>query len=98
MVASGEFEKARSAHKSLGEAAKALQQGESAAALAAAEKAEANNPGFYQNAWLRGLALLGSGRNVESVAAFEAALAAQPAFQSEKQEIETSLQRAKMKQ
>jgi len=98
MLASGEFEKARSAQRSLGEAARALQQSDAAAALAAAEKAEANNPGFYQNARLRGLALLGSRRNSEAIAAFESALAAQPAFQVEKLEIETWLQRAKIKQ
>ena len=98
MLTSGEFERARSAHKSLGEAARALQQSDAAAALAAAEKAEANNPGFYQNAWLRGLALLGSERNAEAITAFETALAAQPAFQSEKQKIGTRLQQAKIKQ
>jgi len=97
MLASGELEKARSAHRSLGEAARALQQSDVAAALAAAEKAEANNPGFYQNARLCGLALLGLGRNPEAIAAFETALAAQPAFQTEKQEIESWLQRAKIK-
>src|SRR5262249_41094120 len=94
MLASGEFEKARSAQRSPGEAARALQQSDAAAALAAAEKAEANNPGFYQNATLRGLALLGSRRNSEAIAALESALAAQPAFQIEKQKIETWLQRA----
>lgn len=98
MLMSGEFERARSAHKSLGEATRALQQSDAAAALAAVEKAEANNPGFYQNAWLRGRALLGSERNAEAITAFETALAAQPAFQSEKQEIETWLQKAKIKQ
>ena len=98
MLRSGEFARARSAHQSLGEAARALQQGDAAAAVAATERAEANNPGFYQNAWLRGRALLGAKRSAEAITAFETALAAQPAFQSEKQEIETWLQQAKIKQ
>jgi predicted choloylglycine hydrolase len=98
MLTSGEFEKARSAQKSLVEATRAMQQSNAAAALAAAERAEANNPGFYQTGWLRGLALFGLGRNAEAIAAFETALAAQPAFLSEKQEIETWLQQAKIKQ
>lgn len=97
MLASGEFEKAREAKEALGAAARALQLRDEKTALEAAERAEANNPGFYQNAWLRGLALLGSGRNDEAIAAFEAALAAQPAFQSERQEIETWIQQARIK-
>src|SRR5262249_34660661 len=97
MLASGEFERARSADTSLGEAARALRRGDAAAALAASGRAEANNPGYYRNAWLRGVALLGLGRNAEAIAAFEAALAAQPAFKSDKQEIEAWLQKARIK-
>ena len=94
MLASGEFEKAKLAHKSLKEAQRALKSNDAQTALAAAEKAEANNPGFYQNAALRGRALLALNRSTEAAKAFEAALAAQPAFLSERQEIESLLKQA----
>ena len=94
MLASGEFEKAKLAHKSLNEAQRALNNNDAQTALTAAEKAEANNPGFYQNAALRGRALLALNRSPEAAKAFEAALAAQPAFLSERQEIETLLKQA----
>lgn len=94
MLASGEYEKAELAHKSLVEGQHALQRRDAEAALAAAEKAEANNPGFYQNAALRGKALLLLQRNPEASTALEAALGAQPAFQSEKLEIESLLKQA----
>lgn len=95
MIASGEFEKAKLAHKALQEGRQALKKADAQTALAAAEKAEANNPGFYQNADLRGRALLLLGKNDEGIKALEAALAAQPAFQSEKQDIESLLQQAR---
>ena len=91
MLASGEFEKAKQAHKALQESARALKRNDAQAALAAAEKAELNNPGFYQNTVLRGRALRALNRNEEAVKAFEAALAAQPAFLSEKLEIQGML-------
>ena len=91
MLASGEFEKAKQAHKALQESARALKSNDAQAALAAAEKAELNNPGFYQNTVLRGRALRALNRNEEAVKAFEAALAAQPAFLSEKLEIQGML-------
>jgi tetratricopeptide (TPR) repeat protein len=94
MLASGEFEKAKQAHKALQEAARALKNSDAQAALDSADKAEGNNPGFYQNAALRGRALLALNRNEEAVKAFEAALAAQPAFLSEKTEIEGLLKQA----
>ena len=94
MLASGEFEKAKQAHKALQEGARALKNSDAQAALTAADKAETNNPGFYQNAALRGRALLVLNRKAEAATAFEAALAAQPAFLSEKKEIESLLKRA----
>lgn len=94
MLASGEFEKAKLAHKALNEGQQSLKKGEAQAALTAAEKAETNNPGFYQNATLRGRALLALNRPTEAVPAFEAALAAAPAFLSEKLEIENLLKQA----
>jgi hypothetical protein len=94
MLASGEFEKAKTAQKALVEGRRALKNRDATAALAAAEKAEANNPGFYQNADLKGRALLLLGRNAEGIQALQAALTAQPAFQSEKTDIASLLKQA----
>lgn len=95
MLASGEFEEARESRKLLTEGWRALLAGDLQTALSDAEKAETLNAGFYQNAALRGRALLGLGRNGEALQAFQAALAAQPAFASEKQELEELSNRAK---
>lgn len=94
LLTSGEFAKAKEAHLALLAGQVALKKSDAAAALAAAEKAEANNPGFYQNATLRGRALLALNRPAEAAPAFAAALAAQPAFQTEKLELESLLKQA----
>ncbi len=94
ILASGEYEKAREAQKCLQDSERALKNKDAQAALTLAERAESLNPGFYQNATLRGRALLALGRNKEAVQAFESALAAQPAFLKEKQELESLLQYA----
>lgn len=94
MLASGEFEKAKAAQKALVEGRRALKNRDATTALAAAEKAEVNNPGFYQNADLKGRALLLLNRNAEGIQALQAALAAQPAFQSEKADLESLLMQA----
>ncbi len=95
LLASGEYENARRAHKLLAEGWQALKSGDLRTALSDAEKAETLNPGFYQNPALRGRALLGLKQNHEAAQAFEAAIVAQPAFQSEKSELEDLLNRAK---
>jgi len=79
-LASGEFEKARQARESLAGGQRSFKHKDALTALSQADKAETLNPGFYQNAMLRGRALLALGRNQEAAKAFEAALAAQPAF------------------
>ena len=86
-LASGEFENTRKAQESLAEGQRLLKNKDAQAALSLAVKAETLNPGFYQNAALRGRALLALGRNDEAAKAFEAALAAQPAFLAEKQQL-----------
>ncbi|HEX5219714.1 MAG TPA: C45 family peptidase [Verrucomicrobiae bacterium] len=95
MLNSGEYENARQSRKLLASGWHAIKTGDAQSALSDAEKAETLNAGFYQNAALRGWALMGLGRNSEAVQAFEAAVAAQPAFQSEKKELEDLLNRAK---
>lgn len=95
LLTSGEFEKAKQAQKSLAEGQRALKDKDAQTALAAAEKAEAANPGFYQNAALRGRALQRLGRGDEAARAFETALAQQPAFLSEKHELESLLKQVR---
>ena len=89
--AAGEFERARSARKQLAEGDQALKHKDAPAALKAADQAERLNPGFYQNATLRGRALLALGRNAEAATAFATALAEKPAFLAEKQQLEAWL-------
>jgi hypothetical protein len=93
-LASGEFERAKEAQKDLAEGHRALHSQDTRLALALAGKAEALNPGFYQNASLQGRALLAAGRGPEAVQAFKLALAEQPAFLKEKQELEALLRDA----
>ncbi len=87
-LASGEFEKARTARKKLANGERALKSKDAATALTLADEAEGLNPGFYQNAALRGRALRALGRNDEAAKAFTAALAAHPAFLAERQQLE----------
>jgi hypothetical protein len=91
ILASGEFERARQAQKFLADGQHALKKKDAQIALSLADKAESLNPGFYQNAALRGSALLALGRREEAESAFSSALAAKPAFLKEKQEIEALL-------
>jgi hypothetical protein len=53
------------------------------------------NPGFYENSFLRGRALLALNRNDDAAKAFETALAEHPAFLKERRELEDLLRRAK---
>jgi hypothetical protein len=89
---SGEFDAARQAQQFLMDCQQALKKKDPQTALSLADKAESLNPGFYQNAALRGRALLALGKRDEAERAFASALAAKPPFLKEKQEIETLLQ------
>jgi hypothetical protein len=93
-LAAGEFEKARAARKKLADGERALKSNEAQTALTFAEQAEALNPGFYQNAVLRGRALRALGRDEKAAQAFAAALGEHPAFLAEKQQLEGWLQPA----
>ena len=93
VVASGQYEKTRQARTLLRSGTSALKLGDARAALKAADDAEALNPGFYQNAALRGRALLRLGRRDEAKIAFTAAIAAHPAFLAERLEFEEELRR-----
>jgi isopenicillin-N N-acyltransferase-like protein len=94
ILASGEYEKAREAQKCLQDGERALKNKDAQAALTLAEKAELLNPGFYQNATLRGRALLALGRDKDAAQEFVLALTAQPAFLKEKQKLKSLLQQA----
>ena len=94
-LASGEFERSHEAKKILEGGQLALKNKDARAALAAAEKAESLNPGYYLNAMLQGRALLSLGRNGEASKAFESALNSHPAFSAEKQQLESLLHEAR---
>jgi tetratricopeptide (TPR) repeat protein len=93
-MASGDFDRARQSRQFLADSQHALKNKDAQTALSLADKAESLNPGFYQNAALRGRALLALGKRDEAISAFSAALAAKPAFLKEKQEIEALLRQA----
>ena len=95
LLAGGEYEKARQAQQALADGKRALRGKHAEEALKFADQAEALNPGFYQNAALRGRALMKLGRKDEAAKAFEAALAAKPAFLDEKRDLETLLRQSR---
>lgn len=92
-LASGQHEKIAKARTRLKEGKAALHRGDAENALKAANEAESLNPGFYQNAALRGRALVALHRTTEAKSAFTSALAAQPAFLAERRELEEELRR-----
>ncbi|HEY3932257.1 MAG TPA: C45 family autoproteolytic acyltransferase/hydrolase [Verrucomicrobiae bacterium] len=94
-LADGEYERTRQAQQFFADGLRELKNKNAQAALELADKAEALNPGFYQNATLRGRALLALNRNDEAAQSFEKALAEHPAFLKEKQELEILLQQTK---
>ena len=94
-LASGEFERARQSRKLLADAQRALDHGDATAALDLAKKAEALNPGFYETYITQGRALLTLGKKSEAVIALESALAAKPAFASERKAVEELLRQAR---
>jgi isopenicillin-N N-acyltransferase like protein len=91
----GEYEKAQQSKQFLADGLRALKNKNALGALDLADKAEALNPSFYQNATLRGRALLALNRKAEAAQSYEKALAEHPAFLKEQQELETLLQQTK---
>ena len=72
----------------------ALTKGQPTRALKCAQQAEASNPGFYRNAWLRAGSLLALNRRQEAIAACDVALAGQPALGRERAKIRELRQQA----
>lgn len=97
-LASGEYENAKQSKQCLTDAQRALKNKNAQAALDLADKAETLNPWFYQNATLRGRALLALNRKDEAAQSFAKALAEHPAFLQEQKELETLLQQTKSAQ
>jgi hypothetical protein len=91
MLASGEYNRARRSQQDLADGRRALKARDAATALKDADDAETLNPGFYQNAALRGRALEALGRNADAARAFAAALAEHPAFLKENKDLESLL-------
>lgn len=96
-LTSGVHEKLKRAQKHLADGFAALKKKNAAIALTNAETAEVLNPGFYQNAALRGRALLALQRRNEAAMALQSALERRPAFLAEKMELETLLNKARGK-
>jgi isopenicillin-N N-acyltransferase-like protein len=94
-LADGEYGRTRQAQQFSTDGLRDLKNKNAQGALDFAKKAEALNPGFYQNSFLAGRALLALGRNDEAAQSFEKALAEHPAFLKEKQELESLLQQTK---
>jgi isopenicillin-N N-acyltransferase-like protein len=94
-LSDGEYERTRQAQQFLADGNRALKNKDTQSALDFAKKAETLNPGFYQNSFLAGRALLALGRNDEAAQSFEKALSEHPAFLKEKQELESLLQQTK---
>lgn len=95
VLANGEYSHAQQAKQILTEGSRALKTKDGQLALKLSEQAESLNPGFYQNAMLRGRALLALDKANEAAAAFKTALAEHPAFLKEQQQIEELLQHAR---
>ncbi|HEX7655272.1 MAG TPA: C45 family peptidase [Verrucomicrobiae bacterium] len=94
-LASGEVERALEARQLLRAGRRALKDHDAKTALDFAKKAEALNPGLYENAMLSGRAWQALGRSDEAAAAFGRALAGQPAFAGERRQLEEWLRTAK---
>ena len=94
-LADDEYDHAQRAKQFLTAGTRLLKIKDAVAALKLAEQAEPLNPGFYQNALLRGRALLALGRKTEAATAFQTALAEHPAFLKEQQQLEELLQQAR---
>ncbi len=93
-LASGEYERAKQARQCLVKGQLALKHQDGSAALAQAEQAEQLNPGFYQNAALRGRALLALHRSSEAAKYFALSLTEHPAFLKEQQQLDALLKEA----
>ncbi len=90
-LTNGDYPKYLAAKTALGHGWHALRQGDFAAADQYARQAETNNPGFYQNAWLRAEVLFRQGRRDEAAGACREALAGEPALGGERRRIEQLL-------
>ena len=97
ILATGEYAKAKEAQQCLADGHQALKKNDGPGALAQADKAETLNPGYYQNAALRGRALLAQHRNDDAAKSFKQALNEQPAFLKEQQQLESLLKQAQEK-
>ena len=94
-IASGEYARAKQAQQFLADGNRALKNNDAETGLDFAKKAEALNPGFYQNSFLIGRALLRLNRKTEAAQSLATALSEQPAFLKEKVELEDLLRQAK---
>jgi predicted choloylglycine hydrolase len=88
------YEQYQTAHRALEDGRAALKRNDAVAAGRLAQQAEELNPGYYQNSWLLGEALLMQGDKPASVKALRDAQAWQPALGGERKKIEELLRAA----
>ena len=94
IMADGTFQRYQMSQKALAEGWRASKQKQGARALAFAQQAAKDNPGFYQHDWLTAECLLALGRREEAVQVCRAALAGRPALGCERHAIEALRQKA----
>ena len=87
LLSSGAYEKYKWSANWLAQGRAALRAGHREEAVDCADRAEALNPGFYANEWLRGEALLAMGNRAAALAALDAAAKRQPAMGRERRLI-----------
>jgi hypothetical protein len=98
MLAGGEYERYLAAKVGLAEGWRSLKGGDLDRALHRAQAAEANNPGFYANAWLLAEVRFQQGKYAEAAQACRQAMEGIPALAGERRRIGQLLDQAAMHQ
>jgi len=90
----GDYTNYLAAKTALSEGFRAVKRGQFDQALADAQRAAKDNPGYYANAWLQAEVWFKQGRYTEAAAACRQALDGQPALGGERRRIEQLLREA----
>jgi hypothetical protein len=95
LLASGEYARYQAAKTNLADGFRAIKHHQPVQALAYAQAAAKDNPGYYAIAWLEAEAWWQQGKFAESAAACQLALDGRPALDIERRRIEQLLKQAK---
>jgi len=90
----GDYTNYLAAKTALSEGFRAMKRGQNDQALADAQRAAKDNPGYYANSWLQAEVWFKQGRYTEAAAACRQALDGQPALGGERRRIEQLLREA----